>query len=208
VALQYLVAGPEPGQKLFLLSMSLVALWSGLIIAAVTVIATQSFCAWRQGRIWHAKLEESQVRLRMNGGLMLKGGSAGLPFCLNTLLSLYRAEASSARHSWLWQRLFQKPGYDAKNWAATGVITADGYLKPVVLAQFWISIPTFILGEASLGLVGLGVAEPLPSWGSLLRELEGLTAISGKPWVFVPLLLLIASVTSFQVLLMDQEIPS
>ncbi len=30
----------------------------------------------------------------------------------------------------------------------------------------------FILTEANLGILGLGVAEPLPSWGSLLRELE------------------------------------
>ena len=46
-------------------------------------------------------------------------------------------------------------------------------LKPVLYAQFWISIPVFILSEANLGILGLGVAEPLPSWGSLLRELEG-----------------------------------
>ena len=81
-------------------------------------------------------------------------------------------------------------------------------LRPLLLAQFWISVPVFILAEANLGILGLGVSEPLPSWGSLLRELEGLTVISGKPWVFVPLLLLIVSVTAFQVLLMDQEIPS
>jgi len=81
-------------------------------------------------------------------------------------------------------------------------------LRPILMAQFWISVPVFILAEANLGVLGLGVSEPLPSWGSLLRELEGLTAISGKPWVFVPLLLLVASVTSFQVLLVDQEVPS
>ena len=81
-------------------------------------------------------------------------------------------------------------------------------LRPILLTQFWISVPVFILAEANLGILGLGIAEPLPSWGSLLRELEGLTAISGKPWVFVPLLLLVVSVTAFQVLLMDQEMPS
>ncbi len=47
-------------------------------------------------------------------------------------------------------------------------------LKPVLYAQFWISIPVFILSEANLGILGLGVAEPMPSWGSLLKELEGL----------------------------------
>jgi len=76
------------------------------------------------------------------------------------------------------------------------------------LTQFWISVPVFILAEANLGILGLGVSEPLPSWGSLLRELEGLTQFPANPGVFVPLLLLIASVISFQVLLMDQEMPS
>jgi len=45
-------------------------------------------------------------------------------------------------------------------------------LKPVLYAQFWISIPVFILSEANLGILGLGVAEPMPSWGSLLKELR------------------------------------
>jgi ABC-type dipeptide/oligopeptide/nickel transport system permease subunit len=45
-------------------------------------------------------------------------------------------------------------------------------LRPLLLAQFWISVPVFILAEANLGILGLGVSEPLPSWGSLLRELE------------------------------------
>ena len=44
-------------------------------------------------------------------------------------------------------------------------------LKPVLLAQFWTSIPLFILSEANLGLLGLGVSDPLPSWGNLLRDL-------------------------------------
>jgi ABC-type dipeptide/oligopeptide/nickel transport system permease subunit len=78
-------------------------------------------------------------------------------------------------------------------------------LKPVLYAQFWISIPVFILSEANLGILGLGVAEPLPSWGSLLKELEGLVSIGEEPWKFVPLILLVVVVTSFQVLLSKQE---
>jgi peptide/nickel transport system permease protein len=74
-------------------------------------------------------------------------------------------------------------------------------LKPVLLAQFWISIPAFILSEANLGILGLGVAEPLPSWGSLLKELEGLVSVGEEPWKFIPLVLLIVVVTSFQLVL-------
>jgi peptide/nickel transport system permease protein len=78
-------------------------------------------------------------------------------------------------------------------------------LKPVLYAQFWLSIPVFILSEANLGILGLGVAEPLPSWGSLLKELEGLVSVGEEPWKFVPLALLIVVVTSFQFVLSQQE---
>jgi len=74
-------------------------------------------------------------------------------------------------------------------------------LKPVLYAQFWISIPAFILSEANLGILGLGVTEPLPSWGSLLKELEGLVSVGAEPWKFVPLALLVVVVTSFQFVL-------
>jgi peptide/nickel transport system permease protein len=77
-------------------------------------------------------------------------------------------------------------------------------LKPVLYAQFWISIPVFILSEANLGILGLGVAEPMPSWGSLLKELEGLVSVGEEPWKFVPLILLVVVVTSFQFLLSRQ----
>lgn len=79
-------------------------------------------------------------------------------------------------------------------------------LRPVLLAQFWISIPVFILSEANLGILGLGVAEPLPSWGSLLRELESFVSFGDQPWRFVPLLLLILVVSSFQVFLSRDEV--
>ncbi len=79
-------------------------------------------------------------------------------------------------------------------------------LKPVLLAQFWTSVPVFILAEANLGILGLGVAEPLPSWGSLLRELEDLAMSSGELWKLVPLLLLILVVSSFELLLSRSEV--
>ncbi len=78
-------------------------------------------------------------------------------------------------------------------------------LKPVLYAQFWISVPVFILSEANLGILGLGVAEPLPSWGSLLKELEGLVSVGEEPWKFIPLILLALVVMSFQLLLSGQE---
>jgi len=79
-------------------------------------------------------------------------------------------------------------------------------LKPVLLAQFWVSIPVFILTEANLGILGLGVAEPLPSWGGLLQELQSIAAVSKGPWVFMPVVLLITTVSSFQLLVQRKEL--
>jgi len=78
-------------------------------------------------------------------------------------------------------------------------------LKPVLFAQFWISVPVFILTEANLGMLGLGVAEPLPSWGSLLRELESFSAFSARPVQFVPLILLAVTVSCFHLALRNSE---
>jgi peptide/nickel transport system permease protein len=81
-------------------------------------------------------------------------------------------------------------------------------LMPVLYAQFWVSIPVFIITEANLGILGLGVSEPLPSWGSLLRELESYSSISSSPIQFVPLLLFIVVVSAFQFLVADRELPA
>jgi len=81
-------------------------------------------------------------------------------------------------------------------------------LRPLVFAQFWISIPVFILTEANLGVLGLGVAEPLPSWGSLLRELQSYSAITGQPWQFIPLILFVVVVSCFHLVLLEQESPA
>jgi peptide/nickel transport system permease protein len=78
-------------------------------------------------------------------------------------------------------------------------------LRPILAAQFWISIPVFILSEANLGILGLGVPEPMPSWGSLLREMEGMVSCREEPWKFVPLVLLVTVVTAFQLILSDKE---
>ena len=78
-------------------------------------------------------------------------------------------------------------------------------LRPILLAQFWISIPVFILGEVNLSLLGLGVAEPLPSWGSLLRELQNFSLVSRCPWMLMPAVLLVLAVSCFQIVLRSEE---
>ena len=78
-------------------------------------------------------------------------------------------------------------------------------LAPILYAQFWVSIPLFILSEANLGLLGLGVAEPLPSWGNLLRELENYPAVLDNPWMLAPAGLLVLVVSCFHLVFRREE---
>jgi ABC-type dipeptide/oligopeptide/nickel transport system permease subunit len=56
------------------------------------------------------------------------------------------------------------------------------------------------LAEANLGLLGLGIPEPIPSLGGLLRELENLPGAVAHPWMFAPALLLFTVVGAFHLL--------
>jgi ABC-type dipeptide/oligopeptide/nickel transport system permease subunit len=53
-------------------------------------------------------------------------------------------------------------------------------------------------------MLGLGVAEPLPSWGGLLRELEGGYFIA-QPYLLAPAILLALVVGSFQLVLPRED---
>jgi peptide/nickel transport system permease protein len=79
-------------------------------------------------------------------------------------------------------------------------------LRSLFYAQFWISIPLFILTEANLSILGLGVMEPMASWGNLLRGFEDFSALGANPWRLVPLILLVIVVMCFQLVLPSQEV--
>ena len=71
-------------------------------------------------------------------------------------------------------------------------------LRPVLLAQFWTSIPVFILTEANLGFLGLSAGEPFPTWGTLLRELQ--SPLLARPEAFAPVIAIALSVCCFRLI--------
>jgi hypothetical protein len=130
----YLVIGPDPDRWLVPLATALVAVWGALALTALVAAAVTSVQAWREGRRAAERLDRSQVRLRMDGGLTLIGGSAGLPFALNALLAVHRASPGTRPDTWLWRRVFRGLRDAGPAWAATGVLAPDGRVGPVVLA--------------------------------------------------------------------------
>jgi peptide/nickel transport system permease protein len=80
------------------------------------------------------------------------------------------------------------------------------HLRAVATAQFRVLVPAYILSEASLGLLGLGVAEPLPSWGNLLAELQHPGRAQANPWVLAPLALLMLVMICLETLQPPREV--
>ena len=78
-------------------------------------------------------------------------------------------------------------------------------LRPVAIAQVWVNLPLFILSEANLGLLGLGVSEPVPSLGMQMRELESLSGLTTKPWLLAPVVLLTVVVSCLWVISTSRE---
>jgi ABC-type dipeptide/oligopeptide/nickel transport system permease subunit len=64
------------------------------------------------------------------------------------------------------------------------------HLLPLLLPQFLVCVPAFIVAEANLGALGLGIGEPMPSWGAMLEELDNSALLAQSHWVYLPIALL------------------
>ncbi len=67
----------------------------------------------------------------------------------------------------------------------------------VVLTQAALLIPQYVLAEVTLSFLGLGVGEPVPSWGSMLTSLQQYHVLVSKWWMFYPALVLIPIFLSY-----------
>ncbi len=90
--------------------------------------------------------------------------------------------------------------------AARGFGAGDLYLLrrhvlpqtfPVVLTQLALLVPQYTLTEVTLSFLGLGVAEPMPSWGNMLATLQQYHVMVSYWWMFIPAAALIAVVLSY-----------
>lgn len=69
-----------------------------------------------------------------------------------------------------------------------------------VIISASLSIPSYILGESSLSLLGLGVQPPAASWGNMLNEAMNYASLAVHPWLLAPGIAIVLAVTAFNLL--------
>jgi len=63
-----------------------------------------------------------------------------------------------------------------------------------------LAIPSFILGESALSLLGLGIQEPNASWGNLLANAQNVQNLVNYPWILTPGVFIFVTVMAFNFL--------
>ena len=132
--LMWLLLGPDPGEQLPIIEGVLLCLWGSLATTALWTAWSEARNLWREGAAWSRRLGEGETRLRADIGLTVEGGSAGLAFALNAMLASYRSGSGATPRSWIWRCVFKSLDHDGRKWAATGIVTPQGWIRPVVLA--------------------------------------------------------------------------
>jgi peptide/nickel transport system permease protein len=83
----------------------------------------------------------------------------------------------------------------ARSLGASDVYLLRRHLWPqvtgIALTQGALLVPQYVLAEVTLSFFGLGVGEPVPSWGNMLAGLQRYEVLSSYWWMFVPGLALI-----------------
>lgn len=70
-----------------------------------------------------------------------------------------------------------------------------------VIISATLAVPSFIVAESVLSLIGLGIQQPDPSWGNLLSVATNASILVLQPWlIWSPALLIVLTVLSFNLL--------
>ncbi len=67
------------------------------------------------------------------------------------------------------------------------------------MATLMLTVSSYILAEAGLSVVGLGIQDPIPSWGNLLSDAMEIVPVIFAPWILLPGLFIFIAVMCFNV---------
>ncbi|MDR0331322.1 MAG: ABC transporter permease [Chitinispirillales bacterium] len=65
------------------------------------------------------------------------------------------------------------------------------------IVSMTLAVPSYILGESALSLIGLGIQDPHASWGNLLSAAMNLSQIQLHPWILLPGVFIFLTIVAF-----------
>jgi len=94
--------------------------------------------------------------------------------------------------------------YAAKTYGAGTLRILFRHILPntyyYLIVSATLSFPGYILAEASLSFLGLGIQEPYPSWGNMLSDGRNINIVSAYPWILSPGMAIFLLVIAFNLL--------
>jgi peptide/nickel transport system permease protein len=66
-----------------------------------------------------------------------------------------------------------------------------------IIAAMSLALPAMIISETTLSFLGLGLREPVESWGVLLYAAQNVRSIAHMPWLLIPGLFVVLAVLAF-----------
>jgi peptide/nickel transport system permease protein len=69
-----------------------------------------------------------------------------------------------------------------------------------IIVVLTMSVPAMILGETSLSFLGLGLRQPIVSWGVMLQDCLSIQTVASYPWLLMPVAMVVMTVLSFNFL--------
>jgi len=78
------------------------------------------------------------------------------------------------------------------------------HLYPNVLSHIIViltlTVPAIILTESFLSFLGIGITEPLISWGLMMRNTQDIQTLGQNSWILAPIAFMVIAVLGFNFL--------
>jgi peptide/nickel transport system permease protein len=180
-----------------------VSLLTGLVAAFVSLalgILAGTAAGYFGGWLDQLLMRSSELFLALPWLYLLLAVRAALPLHIDTIKAFFLLIAIIGGVGWVRPaRLVRGVVMSAKERgfvvAARGFGASDFYLIrrhvlpltwSVILTQATVLIPQYILAEVTLSFLGLGIGEPVPSWGNMLAEARQYHVLISHGWMLAP----------------------
>jgi peptide/nickel transport system permease protein len=185
--------------------VSLLAGWLGAGITLFLGLGIGAVAGYYGGWRDEILMRFAELFLALPWLYLLFGLRAFLPLAVSPLESFLLIVVVSGTLGWARPaRLIRSIVLSAKERdfvrAARGFGASDEYLfrrhilpetSSLLLTQAAILVPQYVLAEMTLSFLGLGVPEPVASWGNLLANLQQYSVLISYWWMYLPALAIV-----------------